>query len=217
VPTAKPSTLPANVIPAAPVSAALAAWTSSVPLVASVPFESSATRGRSSPITASMNAAPMCANWTRCSGRTSTFAPQSSSRNGRPGTGTSTASAGRCTPRARFTWNSPAASAAPVEPPETSASARPSATARTAWTIEDSGVERTARAGSAAFAIETGASTTATPGAGSISAAGPNTSTRSPQHSAASAAPRATSTGPASAPLASSAIVGCSAAMAAVS
>ena len=83
----------------------------------------------------------MWANWTRCSGRTATFAPQSTSRNGLPGTGTSTASAGRCTPRERFTWNRPAASAAPVEPPETSASARPSATACTACTIEAFGVD----------------------------------------------------------------------------
>ena len=53
-----------------------------------------------------MNAAPMCANWTRCSGRTSTLAPASSSRNGLPGTGTMIASAGRCTPRARLKVNS---------------------------------------------------------------------------------------------------------------
>ena len=44
----------------------------------------------------------MCANWTRCSGRTSTLAPASSSRNGAFGTGTTIASAGRCTPRARL-------------------------------------------------------------------------------------------------------------------
>ena len=65
--------------------------------------------------------------------------------------------------RARLMLNRPAASAAPVEPPDTSASARPSATARAACTIEASGVERTARAGSGALAIETGASTTVTP------------------------------------------------------
>ena len=103
VPTANPSTLPANANSAVPSSAACAATTSSVPFVGSVPLERSATRGRVMPMTISMNAAPMWANWTRCSGRTSTFAPQSSSRNGRPGTGTSTASAGRWTPRARFT------------------------------------------------------------------------------------------------------------------
>jgi glycerol-3-phosphate acyltransferase PlsX len=74
-----------------------------------------------------------------------------------PGTGMSAASAGRCTPRARLMWKRPAASAAPVEPPETSASARPSATACTACTIEASGVARTARAGSWALATETGA------------------------------------------------------------
>ncbi len=65
-------------------------------------------------------------------------------------------------PRSRRRLNSPAASAEPVEPPETRACARPSATARAAWTIEASGVERTANAGSAALAIEIGASTTST-------------------------------------------------------
>ena len=112
-----------------------------------------------------MNAAPMCANCTRCSGRTSTLAPASSSRNGLPGTGIISASAGRCTPRARLKVNSEDASAAPVEPPDTSASASPAATAATACTIEDSGVRRTARAGSGSLAIETGASTTETPSA----------------------------------------------------
>ena len=73
-----------------------------------------------------------------------------------------------------------------------------------------------ARAGSAALAIETGASTTFTPAPGApICAAGPKTSTRISPSAAASAAPRATSAGPASAPLASSAIVSCSAAIAA--
>jgi hypothetical protein len=56
----------------------------------------------------------------------------------------------------------PAASAVPVEPPATSASARPSATARAACTIEASGVERRRGAGSAALAMETGASTIST-------------------------------------------------------
>ena len=134
----------------------------SVPFEDSVPLASSATRGDSTPATASMNAAPMCANWTRCSGRTSTFAPASSSRNGAPGTGTSTARAGRCTPRARLKPNSEAASAAPVEPPLTSASASPEATAATARTIDASGLRRTARAGSGSLAIDSGASMTVT-------------------------------------------------------
>ena len=82
-----------------------------------------------------------------------------------PGTGTRIASAGRWMPRARLMLNSEAASAAPVEPPATSASARPPATAATACTIEESGLRRTARAGSAALAIETGASTISTPSA----------------------------------------------------
>src|SRR4051812_45377137 len=149
----------------------------------------------------------MWANWTRCSGRTSAFAPASSSRNGAPGTGTRIASAGRCTPRARLNVNSDAASAAPVEPPETSASASPAATAATARTIEESGLPRTARAGSGALAIDSGASATDTPsGTAPISAAGPNKITRRPP-AAARAAPRATSAGPRSAPLTSTATV----------
>src|SRR6185312_13625896 len=79
-----------------------AATRSSGPLEGSSPLDSSATRGRETPIAVSMNAAPMCANWTRCSGRTSTLAPASSRRNGEPGTGTSTASAGRWMPLPRL-------------------------------------------------------------------------------------------------------------------
>ena len=103
--------------------------------------------------------------------------------------------------------NSPAASAEPVEPPETRAWAWPAATALAAWTIEASGVERTAKAGSAALAIDTGASMTSTPsGTGPISSAGPNRRTLVPA-AAAMAAPAATSAGPRSAPPASTATV----------
>ena len=55
------------------------------PCVGSVPLDSSATRGRSTPDTACMNAAPMWANWTRCSGRTSTLAPRRAAGTARPG------------------------------------------------------------------------------------------------------------------------------------
>src|SRR3954468_15964624 len=107
-------------------------------------------------------------------------------------------------PRARLIWNSPAARAAPVEPALTSASASPAATARAAWTIEASGVDRAARAGSASLAIDTGASTTVTPsGTSPISSAGPKSRTRTPER----IAPSATSRGPRSAPLASTATV----------
>ena len=85
-------------------------------------------------------AAPMNANCTRISGRTSAFAPTSSSVTGRPGTGSVSASAGRWTPGARRMCSCPATSAAPVEPLQTSACARPSATARAACTIDASGV-----------------------------------------------------------------------------
>ncbi len=205
LPIANPSTLPTKFRPGVEASTECAATTISVPLVASVPLASSATRGDETPATASMNAAPMCANWTSISGRTSTFAPASSSRNGLPGTGIMIASAGRWTPRTRLKPNSAAARAAPVEPPLTSASASPSVTAATARTIDASGVRRTARAGSASLAIDTGASTTETcAGTGPISAAGPNRITRT---FSACAAPRATSAGPRSAPLTSTATV----------
>ena len=74
----------------------------------------------------------MYANWTSHSERESTFAPQSSISTGRPGIGSRTATAGRCTPRIRFRWKSPAASAAPVDPEVTNPPARPSLTARAA-------------------------------------------------------------------------------------
>ena len=75
----------------------------------------------------------------------------------------------------------PAASAAPVAPAETSASASPLATAFAARTIEDSGCARAAAAGLASLAIDSGASMTSMPGpALPISAAGPNSSTRTP-------------------------------------
>src|SRR3954447_1241603 len=113
-------------------------------------------------------------------------------------------------PLARLTSNRPAASAAPVEPAETNASASPAATARAAWTIEASGVERAARAGSGALAIETGASTTRTcPGTSPISSAGPKRIAGTP----ACAAPSATSRAPRSAPLASTATVAVMAAL----
>jgi hypothetical protein len=108
-------------------------------------------------------------------------------------------------PRARLTLKRPAANAAPVPPAQTSACARPSATARAACTIEACGIARTAAVGSGLLAIETGASTTSMPGAGApIWPAGPNSSTRTPR-AAASLAPAATSAAPKSAPLASTA------------
>src|SRR5687768_12620192 len=132
-----------------------------------------------------MNAAPMYANCTRYSGRTSTFAPASSSSTGLPGSGTSTAIAGLCTPLIRLTWNSDAASSAPVDPAETSASASPPPTAFAARTIEASSFERTANAGSSSFVISTP----------------PNSSTGMP----ARRAPSATRSGPPSAPCTSTA------------
>ena len=149
----------------------------------------------------------MNANCTRISGRTSAFAPTSSSVTGRPGTGSVSASAGRWMPGARRMCSWPAASAAPVEPLQTSACARPSATARAACTIEASGVPRTARTGSGSLAIETGRvdDLDAVAGGRRAAPAGPNSSTSTPC-AAAMRAPAATSAGPRSAPLASTAM-----------
>ena len=98
-----------------------------------------------------------------------------------------------------------AASVGPVLPAETRASARPSFTERAAWTIEASGFERTAWAGSSCPPIVSGASTTSTPPPLSpSSAAGPKRSTSEPERRA----PSATAAGPLSAPFASTAITG---------
>ena len=94
-----------------------------------------------------------------------------------------------------------AASVGPVLPADTSASARPSATAAAARTIDASGLDRTARTGSSWPVILSGESTTS--GQSSWDA-GPNTRTRWPDRRA----PSATTAGPASAPFASSAITG---------
>ena len=93
-----PCTLPTNVIADEPAarsaSAAFASITSCVPRSCSSPFDSSPTRGRSTPQTNRASAAPMNANCTRCSGRTVTFAPRSRRVTGLPGIGIGNASAG---------------------------------------------------------------------------------------------------------------------------
>ena len=55
----------------------------------------------------------MCANWTRCSGRASAFAPASIRMEGPPIDGSGIAIAGRCTSGRRRISSSPAASVAP--------------------------------------------------------------------------------------------------------
>ena len=72
-----PSTLPMKFspVPASPESCSCTVTSSGVPLPGSSPLDSSATRGEARPITAWANAEPMCANWTRCSGRQVTLAP----------------------------------------------------------------------------------------------------------------------------------------------
>ena len=105
----------------------------------------------------------MWANWTSISGRGSTFAPASISVIGPPTAGSTAASPGRRTPGMRRIENVDAASSAPVEPAETAACAQPSRTADAATTIDDSGFERTAPAGSSLKAICSGACRSVTP------------------------------------------------------
>ena len=85
----------------------------------------------------------MYANWTRCSGLASAFAPASMSTLRPRFVGITIAIPGRCTPGSRRMCRSDAASIAPVFPAETTASASPFATARTARTSDESGFERT--------------------------------------------------------------------------
>ncbi len=147
--------------------------------------------------------APMCANWSRCSGRASAFAPESISTDGLNRAGTTTAIAGRNTPGMRRMFSSPAASIAPVFPADTTASASPSPTARHAATRLESGFDRTASAGFSCISITSAASTRSRPWVSRP--AGPKTTTSRPSRDA-STAPAITSAGPRSPPRASTAI-----------
>ena len=113
----------------------------------------------------------MWANWTRCSGRASAFAPASISTVGPRRVGITIAMPGRMTPGRRRTWSSEAASAAPVFPAETTAAASPSPTARTARTSDESGLPRTASAGFSSISIASVHGTSSSPCASRI--AGP--------------------------------------------
>ena len=95
-----------------------------------------------------------------------------------------------------------AASVGPVLPAETSASARPSATARAAWTIEASGLERTARTGSS-LAVDAAGRVHDLDPVAELARRGRTRSTRTPERRAPSATARRAR---ASAPFASSAI-----------
>ena len=134
----RPSTLPAKEMPLACFSMLVGLDHLGRPLPASSPTVSRPTLGDSTPSTAVLKAAPRKANWTRCWARTSTLAPTSRKRTGLPGTGSCTASAGRCTPLSRRRPKVAAAIVAPVEPWLTIAPELPSATSRAARTTEAS-------------------------------------------------------------------------------
>src|SRR3990172_6878781 len=99
-------------------------------------------------------------------------------------------------------WRSEAASIAPVFPAETTASALPSATARTARTSDDSGFDRTASTACSSISIDSDASTKGRPSVSS--SRGPNRM-GCISAAAAVAAPATISVGPRSPPSASTA------------
>ncbi len=173
------------------------------PFSGSSPIERSRTSGFGTSRISSAKTDPIAANWRRCSGRASAFAPQSSSTDGprRPGIGT--AIAGRITPGMRRSSRSPAASIAPVFPAETTASAFPSATARTDATSELSGFARTASAGFSSISITPEVAWSSRP-CGSIDAS-PKRMGSMPSVRA-SSAPATISSGPRSLPIASTAM-----------
>src|SRR3954451_5884930 len=141
-------------------SASSVSW---LPFSSSSPIERRRTSGFAMPTISSAKTAPMWANWTRCSGRASAFAPASIRTDGPRNAGRTTAIAGRARPGRRRISSSPAASIAPVFPAETTASARPSATARQATTRELSGLPRTASAGFSSMPISSVASISSRP------------------------------------------------------
>ena len=207
-----PSTLPTNVSAAGAAaaraaSAACASITVEVPFVGSSPFESRPTRGRSTPSTICASAAPMKANWTRCSGRTSALAPTSTSVIGLPGIGTGH--------RERRAVD--AAVALDLEQAGGERRARRAAADEGVGVAgrdgpdgaHDRGVRGRAHGarGIGGLGDRDRRVDTSTPSATSpISSAAPNSSTRTPWD-AAIAAPAATSAGPRSAPPASTATV----------
>ena len=144
----------------------------------------------------------MCANWSRCSGRASAFAPESISTDGPRLAGMTTAIAGRETPGRRRSSRKQAASIAPVFPAETTASALLSPTARQAATSELSGLPRTASAGFSSIPITSDVVTSSSPPVSRPT--GPKRTGSIPSF-AASSAPASTSSGALSPPIASTA------------
>ena len=135
--------LPRKLSPSAPASSACASSVSSLPFSGSSPIESSRTSGSSTPSTSSAKTEPMCANWSRCSGRASAFAP-AVEQDGRAALARDRRrrSRGADTPGSRRSSRRQAASIAPVFPAETTASACLRPTARQAATSELSGFAR---------------------------------------------------------------------------
>ena len=115
----RPSTFPMKSRPGSAASSAWASRTRRLPFSGSSPIESSATVGRAAPAISLAKTAPMWANWTRCSGRASAFAPASIRIETPPIAGRGTAIPGRWTSGSRRSSTSAAASMAPVFPAET--------------------------------------------------------------------------------------------------
>ena len=155
------------------------------------------------PRISSANTAPIVANCSRCSGRASAFAPASMRTDGPSRAGMGTAIAGRITPGRRRSSSRPAANMAPVFPAETTASASPFATARTAETSELSGLPRTASAGLSSISMTPFVLRSSSP---CVSVPAEPYRMGASVSPAASSAPATTSAGPRSPPIASTAI-----------
>jgi hypothetical protein len=134
-------------------------------------------------------------------------APESSSTVGvPPGTGSTVAMAGRCTPGMRPIRSSAAATAAPVLPALTMADACPSLTASAARTTDESFLRRTAAAGSSSIATISDAGSTSRLPVSPSASGWPTSTTGMPCCSTAWRAPATISAGPRSPPMASTAI-----------
>ena len=164
-----------------------------VPLLALLADREQAHLGLSIPSISSAKTAPIVANWRRCSGRASAFAPASMRTDGPCADGIGTAIAGRITPGSGAARTARRRASAPVFPAETTASARPSATARTAATSEQSGFARTASAGFSSSRRRPRVTKSSRPRASRPGVAEEDRSTPSPR---ASSAPATISSGP---------------------
>ena len=167
--TSLPSTLPTNCTLAA-ASKGCAALSKSVPLLASSPMLSRPTRGVSIPRAHLAKAAPMIPCCTRFSGLGCDKAPMSSSVRGEPPKFMVTAMPGRKQPGSVPSTSVAAPTTAPVLPMETAAPAWPALTAPIIFTMDESGLARSAVAGDSCMSMACDACNTRKPGSPPLAA-----------------------------------------------